>query len=147
MRTWITKIRELQPSPDFKIISYVIVGITDNTGETSNISGVTPLLARMAKESLTEIGSKQARAATDAAETYSLSSHGISGNTANSQTSSASYAVSGMIKQCREQLLKIAEQGCDELVVILGSVDTPTSQLVRDIRLFGSEILPELELL
>lgn len=144
VRTWIAKVRELQPDPNFRIASYAIVGLAEQSDESSSIRGVTPLLARMAGEGLSAVGSEQAHLATAAAETYSLSSHGLTEAAPSSNRPSDSYAISGSTAQCRDQLMAIAGLGCDELVVILGSIDTPMPQLIRDIRLFGSEILPEI---
>lgn len=136
-------IRATSPRTDFRILSYVIVGLPDDQSSTSAVRGVTPLLARMAAESLRAMDARQAAVAEEAARAYSLASHGLS-SVADGTDDGLGYAITGSLEDCAQQLVAISKTGCDELVIILGSMDTPTDQLLASIHTFGAHIRPRL---
>ena len=144
IRQYIAQIREVAPEPTFRVASYVIVGLPDGQGTTGSIRGVTPLLARMATESLQAVHSKLADATQAATKGYSLATHGLSKAIGADQTDDLGYAVTGTVEECRDRLIEIAQTGCDELVIIVGSLDTPTPELLTFIKTFGDEIAPHL---
>ena len=131
--------RQAQRSEDFTVSAYVIVGLQQH-GEPAPIDGVSRVLARMADAALADDDSAQARAAHDAADSYSLATHGLDGPSGTT-THVGDYAVQGDAQECLQHLRAIADSGCDELVVILGSVSTPTSELVTLVADFGRDVL------
>ena len=133
--------RAAQSNDDFTIAAYVIVGLEMPGATDSSIDGVTPLLARMANETLATDDSPQARAAAAAAHGYSLATHGLA-EAGEGHPEIEDYAVRGDARQCAQQLQAIAATGCDELVVILGSVTTPTAELLGLVDAFGAQVLP-----
>lgn len=135
--------RNAQSSNDLTITVYVIVGLPGEGATASPIDGVTPLLARMAAATLTQAKSSQAQAATTAASNYSLETHGLAAAGAG-HPEIENYAVVGDIEHCRSRLGELADTGCDELAVILGSVTTPTDELLDLIQEFGAQVLPTL---
>ena len=135
--------RTAQRSDSFTIAAYVIVGLESPGASASEIDGVTPLLARMASDTLAADDSPQARAAAAAAHGYSLATHGLAEAGAG-HPEIEDYAVRGDARECTERLQAIAATGCDELVVILGSVTTPTHELAGLVAAFGSQVLPAL---
>ena len=134
--------RAVQVSPGFTIAAYVIVGL-QRPGEAVAIDGVTRVLARMADSALAGDESVQARAAHEAADTYSLAAHGLD-RPDEPLGAVEDYAVLGDAPQCINHLRAIAASGCDELVVILGSATTPTEELLDLVDAFGREVLPSL---
>ena len=134
--------RSAQVSPNFTIAAYVIVGL-QRPGDSLAIDGVTRVLARMADSALAHDDSAQARAAQEAADTYSLAAHGLDWPH-ESVGRVEDYAVLGDAAQCIDHLQSIATSGCDDLVVILGSVTTSSEELLELIDAFGQEVLPSL---
>jgi 5,10-methylenetetrahydromethanopterin reductase len=143
IRHFVELIRTTTPRPDFRILLYVIVGLSDDRGPDSTVLGVTPLLARMAAEPLRDLGAQQAPVAEAAAQSYSLATHGLSA-AQGAVDGALEYAITGTVDECADQLVALSGTGCDELVVILGSMDTPTSRLLDLIRTVGTSIGPRL---
>lgn len=135
--------RTNQRSADFIIAVYAIVGLHDGQASAPPIDGVTPLLARMAAGTLADHSSPQAEAAAEAARSYRLETHGLEAAGAG-HPEIEDYAVTGDAEHCAALLLELAEAGGDELVVILGSATTPTSELLELIKAFGEQVRPRL---
>lgn len=141
VRRCVALARAAQRSDDFIVAVYVIVGLQEDGLAETPIDGVTPLLARMAAHTLSENSSPQAAAAAEAARTYRLETHGLAA-AGEGHPQIEDYAVTGTAQECRARLLELAATGCDDLVIILGSAATPTSELVRLIEDFGARVLP-----
>lgn len=134
--------RSTRAHGDFTIAAYVIVGL-EVDGSAPPIGGVTPLLARMAAETLGDGSSPQAQASAEAVRAYTLATHGLA-EAGEGHPEIEDYAVRGTPQECMESLRVIAGTGCDELVVILGSMTTPTPELRDLIAAFGDRVLPAL---
>ena len=137
----VEQVRRSATSDDFTIAAYVVVGL-EAGDDAPPIDGVTPLLARMATATLGDDDTPQATAAAAAGRDYTVARHGLPA-TADADVI-ASYALRGDADHCAEQLRRIAASGCDELVVILGSMTTPTADLITLVEAFGETVLPTL---
>jgi len=133
--------RAAAPGDNLTIAAYVIVGLDAGDGAPP-IDGVTPLLARMATSTLGDAGTPQATAAAAAGRDYTVARHGLPATT--DADVIAGYALRGDADHCADQLRRIAASGCDELVVILGSMTTPTDDLIDLVQAFGTTVLPAL---
>lgn len=138
----IQEARTEQGDNDLSIAVYVIVGL-ERGGAAPPIDGVTPLLARMAEHALADDDSPQGRAAAEAARTYTLATHGLA-SAGDGHPEIEDYALRGTAAECVTALSAIAATGCDELVVILGSVTTSTAELLGLIGAFGNDVMPAL---
>ncbi|MFM8240019.1 MAG: hypothetical protein ACKOAW_06860, partial [Actinomycetota bacterium] len=90
-----------------------------------------------------EDDSPQAIASAEAARTYSLATHGLA-SAEEGHPEIEDYAIRGTAAECVSALSAIAATGCDELVVILGSVTTSTAELLGLIGAFGNDVMPAL---
>lgn len=134
--------RDCSATSKLTIAAYVIVGL-QRPGQSESIGPVTQVLARMADSALEGDGSRQAQAARSAAANYSLQSHGLAD--AEGHPEIEEYALRGDARQCSDHLRAIAATGCDEMIVILGSVKTPIEELIDLVGAFGADVLPTLE--
>lgn len=142
IRHSVDRARAEQARDDFTIAVYVIVGL-ERDGSAPSIEGVTPVLARMATETLAEGDSRQARASAAAARSYSVTTHGLA-SAAEGQSDIDDYAVRGTSRECLDALREIADTGCDELVVILDSMTTAPAEVVELVSAFGRELMHEI---
>jgi len=142
VRQCIEHARAEQVQGNFTIAVYLIVGL-ERDGSAPPIAGVTPLLARMATATLGEDDSPQAIASAEAARTYSLATHGLA-SAEEGHPEIEDYAITGSARHCADALRVIAETGCDELVVILGSMATSREELRELIATFGRDVIPAL---
>ena len=137
----VEQVRRSATSDDFTIAAYVVVGLEAGDGAPP-IDGVTPLLARMATATLGDGDTPQATAAAAAGRDYTVARHGLPATT--DADVIAGYALRGDADHCTDQLRRIAASGCDELVVILGSMTTLTDDLIDLVERFGATVLPAL---
>ncbi len=138
----VERVRSAGPGDAFTIAAYVVVGL-EAGDDAPPIDGVTPLLARMATATLADDGTPQATAAAAAGRDYTVARHGLPATS--DADVIADYALRGDAEHCADQLRKVAASGCDELVVILGSMTTPTADLVDLVKAFGNTVLPALD--
>lgn len=139
----VRSVRAAAPDERFTIATYAIVGL-EGDDDAPPIDGVTPLLARMASATLADDATPQAAAAAEAGRTYSVARHGLAAD-GDAAGVIEGYAIRGNAAHCAEQLQELAGSGCDELVVILGSMTTPTPDLIDLIEAFGATVLPVLD--
>lgn len=138
--------RDASSDPHLQVAAYIVVGLNEDPDVAREMArGMTLTASRMAQKTLTELGGHDAADARLAASQYSLSSHGRAGEASHDADGLIdSYAIAGTPAQCRARLAEINDAGVDDVILLLGSLDTPRDLVERSFRLLVDEVLPGL---